>query len=651
MATAAAERAVARCKDFVAWDVNEETRAQASDALKEALSSPSGPSQAFINAYGSNLEFGTAGLRGEMGPGFGRMNDLTVIQAAQGLVAHLEASLASSGASLEEAKAKGIVLGFDHRALGSLNSRRFAVLTAVAATSRGFKVFLMSRFTLTPLVPFTIVHKGAVAGVMVTASHNPKRDDGYKVYWGNGAQIVSPVDKGIAAAIALPENQKPWAENEALYRKGDEAALRASHSSLVVDLTDELVASYVAAVAADQCETKKHKTASFPVSIAYTAMHGVGKPFVLRMFEEFGLPAPHLTPEQVEADPEFPTVAFPNPEEGKGALALAMATAARAGSTLILANDPDADRLAVAEWCPANPSDAEPNKPSAAASSDQGEWRVFTGNEIGALLGSWCFERFLERGGKASDAVMVASTVSSKFLKAMAEKEGFSFIEVLTGFKFMGNEMARLDASSNGGKHGPRVIFSFEEAIGFACGTTVRDKDGVSAAAVMAELAHHLTRTASSSAAKVAPLSKRLASLYQRYGLHLTKNHYLFVDQPSKTDVIFARLRNEGHYWARLGDLAIKATRDLTGTGWDSEQADGKPVLPTSSGSHMLTFKFSNGVVATLRTSGTEPKLKYYCEIKGAVGQKEEDVRAELERTVELIMAEMLQPEKYGLKR
>lgn len=252
---------------------------------------------------------------------------------------------------------------------------------------------------------------------MVTASHNPKRDNGYKVYWGNGAQIIAPVDKGIAAAIAAPEQQAPWASCRAAYEAGDEAALRAN--PLVVDRTDELLAAYVAAVTADQRHagdvacSAPGSGAGAELRIAYTAMHGVGAPFVQAMFDSFGLPQPTRTPEQCDADPEFPTVAFPNPEEGKGALALAMATAAKAGASLILANDPDADRLAVAEWQPSAAG-------GAIGAAGAGEWRVFTGNEIGALLGSYCFERYAAGGGVPGDALMVASTVSSKFLGALA---------------------------------------------------------------------------------------------------------------------------------------------------------------------------------------------------------------------------------------
>ena len=363
-------------------------------------------------------------------------------------------------------------------------------------------------------------------------------------------------------------------------------------------------------------------------------MHGVGAPFARAMFASFGLPPFAETPEQVQPDATFPTVAFPNPEEGKGALRLAMAAADREGCTLILANDPDADRLAVAEWAPA---DGVPARRSDGGGG--GEWRVFTGNEIGALLAHWCWRRHVARGGGAAGAVMVASTVSSKFVQALARAEGFAFDETLTGFKWMGSAMAAHAAA------GRTVLFAFEEAIGFCCGDrVVRDKDGVSAAAVFAEMANAL-------AAEGLTAAQQLERLYQRYGRFASLNGYIVVDRPAKTEAIFARLRAEGKYWLRLGaDIVVRAVRDLTGEGFDSSAPGGRPQLPCSS-ANMVTFKLSNGVVLTLRSSGTEPKLKWYAEIEGAPGKGEAELRAELQRTVQLVVDDILQPERWSLKR
>ncbi|RUS90294.1 hypothetical protein EGW08_001983, partial [Elysia chlorotica] len=301
----------------------------------------------------------------------------------------------------------------------------------------------------------------------------------------------------------------------------------------------------------------RDKNADCPVRFTYTAMHGVGYEFVRHAFKAFDFlePIPVVKP-----DPDFPTVKYPNPEEGEGALKLAMETADKNGSKVILANDPDADRLAIAE-------------------RTENGWRVFTGNEIGAFLGWWCWTSWRQKNPNVnlSDVYMMASTVSSKILQAIAQYEGFNFVETLTGFKWMGNIG---DGLLKEGKH---VLFAFEEAIGYMCGSTVLDKDGVTTAAVVAELVNHLYSNQGS-------LSQQLEVIYKR----ILNPHF--------------------QYPTKCGAFEILHVRDLT-VGYDSEEEDKKPVLPTSKSSQMITFKFSNGCVATLRTSGTEPKIKYYTEL------------------------------------
>ena len=463
---------------------------------------------------------------------------------------------------------------------------------------------------------------------MITASHNPKEDNGYKVYASNGAQIIGPMDKAIASAIAA--NAAPWAPYGAAVDGGEgEAALLAN--PLITNPGASLIADYIAALKASLCRHEALNARSAPrPGITYTAMHGVGLPFVEAAFAAFGLPPFTPVLSQVAADPTFPTVAFPNPEEGAGALALSFAAADAAGDTLVLANDPDADRLAVAEWTATGGTGGwTPRAPGA-----PGSWRVFTGNEVGALLASWQWRCYLEAGGDPQKASMFASTVSSKLLRAMAAKEGFEYVETLTGFKWMGNAMAEAEG------RGRTSLFAFEEAIGFCCGAVVRDKDGVGAAAVLAEMAGVL-------AGEGRTLGGQLAHLASAYGTFYSSNGYVFVDAPAKTEAIFARLRNEGHYWATAGGLRITAVRDLRAPGYDSEQRWGAPVLATSSGTHMLTYKFENGVVATLRASGTEPKLKFYVEGEG----EEAGVKAEVERVVKAVYEEMIRPEVHGLKR
>jgi phosphomannomutase len=481
---------------------------------------------------------------------------------------------------------------------------------------------------------------------MVTASHNPRQDNGYKVYGGNGAQIIPPTDEGIAAAILA--HQAPWAAYGGAVDGGSGEAALLAHP--LVEDPAPLVAQYTAALSGALCRhAAENADPALPrPGITYTAMHGVGRPFAVAAFAAFGHPPFTPVAAQVEPDAAFPTVEYPNPEEGKGALALAFAAADAAGDSLVLANDPDADRLAVAEWAPEGVPEGGGGggggRWAPRARGARGAWRVFTGNEVGALLAAWEWRCYRARGGAPRDAVMFASTVSSKFLAAFAAAEGFAFEETLTGFKWMGNAMAGAEA------RGRVPLFAFEEAIGFCCGGVVRDKDGVGAAAVVAEMAGALAREGRT-------LAGALADLATRYGAFAGNNGYVFVDDPAKTDAIFARLVNEGRYWAAAGrgggdgaalPLRIVAVRDLRAPGFDSEQPRCAPALATSSGSNMLTYKFDNGVVATLRSSGTEPKLKWYVEGRGADA---EGARREVARAVRVVVEEMIQPEAHGLRR
>lgn len=592
---------IAAAQQWVSWDVNAGTKA----AVQKLLDAQD---VAQLKAlFDGRLEFGTAGLRAAMGPGTKMMNDLVVIQTTQGICTYLTSVFG------EEAKRMGFAIGYDHRKQGSLDSKRFAELTAAVCVAFGMKVFLYEGFVATPLVPFCIEQKGCAGGVMVTASHNPKADNGYKVYWSNGSQIIPPHDEGIAAAIL--NNLAPW------HAYDDSAVASLRTNPLVEDPTSELTAKYFAVMKERLCRFSEDN-ANTDLKIAYTAMHGVGHAFTSRSFAAFGHKPYVETPAQLLPDPEFPTVAFPNPEEGKGALKLAMEAAEAGGARLILANDPDADRLAVAEQDPETKA-----------------WKIFTGNEIGVLLGHWELTQYLRLHPEAdrTQLYFVASTVSSKMLRAVAEQEGLNFVETLTGFKWMGNKTCELR------NEGKTVLFSFEEAIGFCVGDLVKDKDGVVAAAVFGELAVQLAKENKT-------VTQHLEELYERYGHFVTQNHYVKCYNPVTTNAIFARLRNGGAYWRKCGDFEIAHIRDLT-TGYDSAQPGNRAILPVSASSHMITYSFANGCVATLRTSGTEPKLKYYVELAGRVGQTRAEVTEILSKQVHQLVELMLQPTENNLER
>lgn len=607
---------------WVSWDPNEETRSGVERLIAED------DVAGLTEAFGTRISFGTAGLRGEMGPGCARVNDLTALQTAQGLVKYLESHLGS-----DVLKKRGVVIGFDHRERGTLTSRGFAAIMAAACRLRGVKVILLREIVATPMVPFAVQRFTAAAGIMVTCSHNPRPDGGIKIYWENAVQLLAPHDVGIAKSIE--DNLEPWDEQigkaklEDLLEaaKDQDADKTNGDQSLgaVEDVLDEVADAYFEEVARKLCRFKEDNAAS-ELKIAYSAMHGVGHRWARKSFEAFGLPPFVPVAAQVEPDPDFPTTPFPNPEE-KGALDPAIEAADSEDCTLILANDPDADRLAVAE-----------------KKTDGSGWRVFTGNEIGTLLGVWQWTNWQKNkqnvvasgsddtneDGEEKDVpkkrvkhdkgvAMIASTVSSKMLRAVGEKEGFRFDECLTGFKWIGNHTIELR------DEGFDVIFGFEEAIGFCLGDIVPDKDGISGMAVFAEMANQLKKEGKTCADYYDDLSKK-------YGYFITNNGYVLSRDVEANKRVFAALGGNGKYVETCGKYKVKYVRDLLSPGFDNSQPDNKPTLPVSSSSSMLTFTFENGCVVTLRMSGTEPKLKYYCEMGGSDPEK---VRAELDDLVE----------------
>ncbi|XP_051155000.1 glucose 1,6-bisphosphate synthase [Leptopilina boulardi] len=552
-----------------------------------------------LKLFLKRLEFGTAGIRGRMGPGFNQMNDLVIIQTSQGLAKYLLDTVGN-------VEIKGVILGYD----GRHNSKRFAELTASIFLNKQIKVYMYSKVCPTPFIPYGVLKYKCGAGIMITASHNPKDDNGYKVYWENGAQIISPHDKGIQKCIL--ENLEPldssWNTKE-IYQH-----------SLFNDPLNDVLKEYYNDLKNDVLYSNINENTI--LKFTYTAMHGVGFNYMSRAFETANFKPFIVVEEQKDPDPEFPTVKFPNPEEGKSALNLSIETANRNSSTIILANDPDADRLACA------------------VKGENNEWQIFSGNELGALLGWWMMHVYKVRypGNNLAETCMLASTVSSKILQSMAKKEGFQFEETLTGFKWMGNKSIDLM------KEGKHVLFAFEEAIGFMCGQKVLDKDGISAGTRLAEMAAYLETMGLS-------LREKLNEIYAEYGHHISENSYWICHEQETIKCIFERLRNfngkpNTYPTSILGEkYPIIGVRDLT-TGYDNSKPDNKAILPISKSSQMITFTFKNGLVTTLRTSGTEPKIKYYNELCGTPCQKDIKVlKNTLKEMVDAIVSEFLQPE------
>jgi len=500
--------------------------------------------------FGGRLQFGTAGLRGALGAGPMRMNRAVVIRAAAGLSAFLHERLETSPT---------VVIGYDARH----GSAEFAQDTADVIAAAGGRALLMPQAWPTPVLAFAVRHLHADAGVMVTASHNPPQDNGYKVYLGGrvitdagrGAQIVPPFDAGIAAQIEAVGSVA------AVPRSADDAA-RTGGSQQV--LGQQILDDYVTRalrVAPDGCATE--------VTIVLTPLHGVGGALAERVLREAGFEDVTVVAEQAAPDPDFPTVAFPNPEE-PGALDLAYATAERVGADLIIANDPDADRCSIAI-------------PDAAA---PGRWRQLTGDEVGALLG----ER-IASASAGSGATLACSIVSSRLLSAIAAAHGLAFTATLTGFKWI----ARV----------PGLDFGYEEALGYCVDPGgVRDKDGITAGLLLAVHAAQL-------AAIGRTLDDALDDIARSYGVHATGQLSVRVEDLSLIADAMARLRTSPPT-ALAGSEVVRSVDLSTG----SEE------LPPTDG---LLYETADASRVIVRPSGTEPKLKCYLEVIDAVDPRVDD--------------------------
>ncbi|MFG2940500.1 phospho-sugar mutase [Streptomyces sp. NPDC048282] len=504
---------IARARTWLAEDPDPDTRDELAKLIDAAdLTELSA-------RFSGTLQFGTAGLRGELGAGPMRMNRAVVIRAAAGLAAYLKTRGQGTGL---------VVIGYDARH----KSADFARDTAAVMTGAGLRAAVLPRPLPTPVLAFAIRHLGAVAGVEVTASHNPPRDNGYKVYLGDGSQIVPPADAEIAAEIEAIATLHDIPRPDTGWETLDDAVLEA-----YLARTDAVLSP------------GSPRTAR----TVYTAMHGVGKDTLLAAFARAGFPAPALVAEQADPDPDFPTVAFPNPEE-PGAMDLSFAKARETDPDLIIANDPDADRCA-------------------AAVQQDGAWRMLRGDEVGSLLAA----HLVRRGARG---VFAESIVSSSLLGRIAEKAGLPYEETLTGFKWI----ARVDG----------LRYGYEEALGYCVDPDgVRDKDGITAALLITELASVLKEEGRT-------LLDLLDDLAVEHGLHATDQLSVRVQDLSLIAAAMRRLREQPP--TALAGLPVTKAEDLT---------QGTATLPPTDG---LRYTLT-GARVIVRPSGTEPKLKCYLEV------------------------------------
>ncbi|WP_457966403.1 phospho-sugar mutase [Arthrobacter sp. D1-29] len=540
-------RLLSQAREWAAQDPDSATSAELTELIRLYEDGVPVARQELADSFNGTLQFGTAGLRAALGPGPNRMNRVVVRRAAAGLAAFLLEAVGEAAPGT----APRAVVGYDAR----YNSDIFAEETAAIFTAAGIETFLMPAALPTPLLAFAVRALDCDGGVMVTASHNPPQDNGYKVYLGRhaveesgrGAQIVAPYDARIAATI---EAVGPL----------DTIGL-AERGWTVLD--PSIVADYTRATAALAAP------AHFPardVRIVLTPMHGVGGETAVSVLNAAGFADVTLVAEQAEPDPDFPTVSFPNPEE-PGALDLALKTAATVGADIVLANDPDADRAA-----------------AAAKDPDTGLWRMLRGDEVGALLGAHIVARLAAADGEEAERahrVFANSIVSSRLLSRIAAAAGYRHEETLTGFKWISRV--------------PGLLYGYEEALGYCVAPDlVRDKDGISAAVLIAELA-------ATAKADGKTVFDTLDELYLRHGLHASDQLSIRVANLGLLDAMMNRLRVSPP--ESFGSSVVESFVDL---------AEGSGSLPPTDG---LLYLTRDGTRVIIRPSGTEPKLKCYLEV------------------------------------
>ena len=545
----------AAARDWLADDPDPATRRE----LRATLEADD--LESMDEGFSQRLEFGTAGLRGVLGPGPGRMNRKLVRQVTRGVA---DALIVRD----PTIRHKGVVVGGDARRL----SKELADDTAQVFAGAGIRVHRWVSPAATPVIAWQQRELGALAAVIVTASHNPPEYNGYKVYADGAAQIIPPIDTEISAAI-------------------DRVTETPMSTDGIEDIDEAILDRYYDEVLA----YRRHPDTRSDLKVVATPLHGVGGRYLEEIFPRAGYTGLQLVPEQAEPDGEFPTVNFPNPEE-PGALDLAIAHAQRTDAEIILANDPDADRLAV-------------------ALPDGDGWSALTGNEIGCLLAHW----LMTEGTPPARPLLMTTIVSSRMLSRMAERLGARYDETLTGFKWIAHR-----SHEHRDRDGFELVIGYEEALGYTVGMTVADKDGISAALMFAEMAAVLKGRGQT-------IREVLEDLYREYGLHRSLQHSLVKPGTSGAREIREIMENlRGNPPTEIAGVAIEKHLD-----W----AEGIDGLPSS---NVLGYALQGGGRILVRPSGTEPKIKFYLETVVEIEGDSGDARAQADAELHRLLADLL---------
>lgn len=534
-------------EEYSRWNKNLQNEVD----LYEKLTEISSDEQAIIDAFYKNLSFGTGGLRGELGVGTNRMNIFTVGKASQGLANYVVANFPK-----EQRK---IAIAYDSR----INSDVFAQTAAQVFAANGIKAYIYSELMPTPMLSFAVRELGCAAGIVITASHNPSKYNGYKVYGPDGCQITTE-----AASAILAEIEKLDIFTDV--KKGDFNHLLSSGD--IEYISEQVITDFIEAVKKES-QLAADEIIDRNVSIVYTPLNGAGLKPILRALEESGYQNIHVVKEQAQPNGNFPTCPYPNPEI-KEAMALGMRDAKAQNADLLLATDPDCDRVGIA------------------VRNSKGEYQLLSGNETGLLLFDYICSQRIKHGNMPENPVMIKTIVTMDLAERIAKHYGVRVINVLTGFKFIGEQIGLLESEG----HADDYIFGFEESYGYLTGSYVRDKDGVNAAFMICEMfAYYQTRGIS--------LLDKLAEIYQTYGYSLNTLHsYEFEGAAGfeKMQNIMKEIR------ANLNQIAGMSIDEV------KDYAKGIDGLPKSD---VLKFFLSNGATVVVRPSGTEPKLKLYLSV------------------------------------
>lgn len=530
------------------------------------------------------LEFGTAGLRGVIGAGTNRMNKYTVGKATQGLANYI----------LEQGtQDKGVAISYDSRRM----SKEFSLLTALILNANGIKTYLFENLRPVPELSFTVRKLKCTAGVMITASHNPPKYNGYKVYWDDGAQIVEPRDKEIIAKVRAVESFSEIKEisKEESIEKG-----------LFNVIGTEMDYEYISVLKSKILNPEIVKEQGKKLKVVYTPLHGTGNTIAGRLFKEIGMENVYVVPEQKDPDGEFPTVSYPNPED-KAAFKLALELAKKEDADVVLATDPDADRLGIF-----------------AKDAKTGEYMEYTGNMSALLIAEYRIEQMKEKGILPEDGMFITTIVSSDLAKAIAKYYNLECIEVLTGFKNIGRIMRQEEE-----KNGMKYVFGFEESYGCLIGDYARDKDGIAAVMALCEAACYY-------ASKGKTLWDAMEDIYKKYGYYKEAQVSIVMEGAEGAEKIKEMMTNMRNTPVeKIGEYKVLTFKDVE-KDYVKDMVTGEESKTGLPKSNVLYYALEDNNWCCVRPSGTEPKIKLYMGVKGT---SDEDAAKKLEALKEAMVA------------